>query len=429
MSDSLTLGPGGPLTGRLVVPGDKSISHRALLFNGLAQGRARVRGLLGAGDVRSTAACLRRLGVHVRTQGDEVIVVGCGGRFTEPDTPLDCGNSGTGMRLLAGAVAAQDMLVVLTGDRSLRQRPMGRITRPLDQMGARLDGRDDGRLPPLVVRGGGLSGIAWENPVASAQVKSCLMLATLGAAGTLRFREPHLSRDHSERMLGAMGVTMTRRDGWLTLAGGQIPQAVDVDVPGDISSAAFFLVAASIVPGSDLVLENVGLNPTRTGVLDALLAMGADITRQDERVVSGEPVADLRVRHAALRGTTWGGGLVPRAIDEFPVLAVAAACATGETVLSDAAEMRVKESDRIASTVAGLRALGVDADERPDGYVVQGGTLSAGRVDSQGDHRIAMAFAVAACVASGPCRVDDVRNIQTSFPEFPDLLAQARSQP
>jgi 3-phosphoshikimate 1-carboxyvinyltransferase len=254
------------------------------------------------------------------------------------------------------------------------------------------------------------------------------MLATLGATGTLQYREPHLSRDHSERMLGAMGVSMTRRDdGWLDLPGGQQPQCVDVDVPGDISSAAFFLVAASIVPGSDLVLEGVGVNPTRTGVLDALWAMGADITLEDQRVVSGEPVADLHVRHAALSGATWGGELVPRAIDEFPVLGVAAACADGETVLSGAAEMRVKECDRIAATVAGLRTLGIDADERPDGYVVQGGRLGAGPIDSLGDHRIAMAFAVAACHAAGECRIDDTANIRTSFPTFPALLAQARS--
>jgi len=427
VSDSLTLGPGGPLTGRLRVPGDKSISHRALLFNGLATGSARVRGLLEAEDVLATAEAVRQLGAEVRRDGADWVVRGTGGALAEPGTPVDCGNSGTGMRLLAGAVAAHDALVVLTGDESLRERPMARITVPLRQMGARIDGRERGRLPPLAIRGGNLQAITWENPVASAQVKSCLMLATLCATGTLRYLEPHLSRDHSERMLGAMGVAMSRRDGWLDVPGGQQPRCVDVDVPGDISSAAFFLVAASIVPGSDLVLEGVGVNPTRTGVLDALEAMGADIVREHERVVSGEPVADLHVRHAGLRGAAWGGELVPRAIDEFPVLAVAAACADGETVLTGAGEMRVKESDRIAATVAGLRALGIDADERPDGYVVQGGRLGAGAVDSLGDHRIAMAFAVAACHAAGECRIDDTANIRTSFPTFPALLAQARS--
>jgi 3-phosphoshikimate 1-carboxyvinyltransferase len=410
------------------MPGDKSISHRALLFNGLATGRARIRNLLQASDIQSTAACLTQLGVSLELQGEALIVTGTGGRFIEPSAPLDCGNSGTGLRLLTGAVAAQDILVVLTGDESLRQRPMGRITVPLQEMGVKLEGRDGGRLPPLVVRGGGLQAIRWTNPVASAQVKTCLMLATLGAQGTLRYREPHLSRDHSERMLAAMGITMTRRDGWLDLPGGQVPRAIDIDVPGDISSAAFFLVAASIVPGSDLVLEGVGVNATRTGVLDALLAMGADITRSAERTVSGEPVADLRVRHASLCGTHWSGELVPRAIDEFPVLAVAAACAKGETLLSNAAELRVKECDRITATVAGLRILGIDADERADGFVIQGGSLAAGRIDAQGDHRIAMAFAVAACGASGLCRIDDAENISTSFPEFPALLARARGQ-
>ncbi len=427
MSESLTLGPGGPLTGRLRVPGDKSLSHRALLFNGLGNGSALVRGLLEAEDVLATAQALRQLGAGVVRDGDAWRVTGTAGQLAEPGSPVDCGNSGTAMRLLAGAVAAQDGLVVLTGDESLRERPMARVTVPLAAMGARLDGRDHGRLPPLVVRGGGLAAITWENPVASAQVKSCLMLATLGASGTLRYHEPHLSRDHSERMLGAMGVAMSRQDGWLVLPGGQQPACVDVDVPGDISSAAFFLVAASIVPGSDLVLEGVGVNPTRTGVLDALWAMGADIRLEEERLVSGEPVADLHVRHAALRGTSWGGELVPRAIDEFPVLGVAAACADGETVLADAREMRVKESDRIAATVAGLRTLGIEADERPDGFVIQGGRLGAGKVDSLGDHRIAMAFAVAACHAAGECRIQGTANIRTSFPTFPALLAQARS--
>ncbi len=396
MTDTLTLGPAGPLSGRLRMPGDKSISHRALLFNGLARGTARIRGLLEAGDVRSTAACLEQLGVEVRRQGDEVVVVGRAGAFVEPSEPLDCGNSGTAMRLLAGAVAAQDMLVVLTGDASLRERPMGRIAAPLGRMGARLDGREGGRLPPLVVRGGGLEAISWDNPVASAQVKSCLVLAALGAQGTLRFREPHTSRDHSERMLGAMGIELERDGDRLVVPGGQVPEARDVDVPGDISSAAFFLVAASIVPGSDLVLEGVGVNPTRTGVLDALAAMGADITLEDPRVVSGEPVADLHVRAAELTAARWGGALVPRAIDEFPVLAVAAACAQGETVLTGASELRVKESDRIATTVAGLRALGIAAEERPDGFVVAGGELTGGTVQGVGAHRIGMAFAVGA---------------------------------
>ena len=419
----LTTQPGAPLRGELRVPGDKSISHRALLFNGIAGGVARVEGLLESLDVQATAGCLRRMGVQI----EGGLISGEGLR--EPDGPLDCGNSGTSMRLLCGVLAAQPFFAVLDGDRHLRRRPMKRVTLPLGRMGARFDGRNQGDLAPLAVRGGSLHSLDMASPIASAQVKSAMLLAqVLGGEGTLRFTEPHRSRDHSERMLRAMGaVILEEEDGTLVVEGRQTLHPRDVVVPGDISSAAFFLVAASITPGSELLLRNVGLNPTRSGVLDALRAMGADITAVEEREASGEPVADLLVRHAALRGTRIEGALIPRLIDEVPVLAVAAAFAEGETVVADAKELRVKESDRIAATVAALRALGVDADERPDGLVVQGGRPSQGRVHSLGDHRIAMAALVAGCAASGPVTATDCANVATSFPSFMTLLRQARA--
>ncbi len=405
------------------MPGDKSISHRALIFNGLAHGSAKVTGLLDALDVQATMRCMQALGVRV----EHGIVHGTGHTLATPRGVLDCGNSGTGLRLLAGLLAGQPVRAVLTGDESLVERPMGRVTEPLRRMGARIDGREQGAKPPLTVHGGNLSGLTWDSPIASAQVKSCLMLANLGASGELRYREPHLSRDHSERMLGAMGLRWVRDDGWLVVDGGQRLDAQDVDVPGDISSAAFFLVAASIVPGSELLLEHVGLNPTRTGVLDALAAMGADITVQAERVVSGEPVGDLLARHAGLSGARIDGGLIPRLIDEIPVLAVAAACAAGETVFADAAELRVKESDRAATTVALLRALGGAAEERPDGLVVEGRPLRGGAVHACGDHRIAMAGCIAGLVARGPVTVYEAQHVATSFPSFTTLLDAARA--
>ena len=421
--DELEITPGGGLRGRLRMPGDKSISHRALIFNGLARGSSRVTGLLDALDVQATARCMQALGVRI----EHGVVHGTSHALSEPSGVLDCGNSGTGMRLLAGLLAGQDLHAVLTGDDSLVERPMGRVAVPLREMGARVDGREGGKKPPLALRGGGLHGITWDNPIASAQVKSCLLLANLGATGLLRYREPHLSRDHSERMLGAMGMDFVRDDGWLVVAGGQQLEARDVDVPGDISSAAFFLVAASIAPGSELLLEHVGLNPTRTGILDALDAMGADVTVEDPREVSGEPVGDLLVRHAELRGARIDGALIPRLIDEIPVLAVAAACADGETVFADAAELRVKETDRAATTVALLKALDGRADERPDGLVVEGGPLTGGHVHAEGDHRIAMAGCVAGLVARGPVTVYEAANVATSFPTFLPLLSSVRA--
>lgn len=422
----LTVAPGRPLRGSVRVPGDKSVSHRALLFNAFARGRARVSGLLRAGDTESSARCLRQLGAII--DGD--VITGVNGRFTEPSDLLDCGNSGTSMRLLAGLLAGQPFFSVLSGDASLRRRPMGRVAEPLTAMGARFDGREGGRLPPISVRGGQLRAIDYHSPVASAQVKTALVLATLQASGEMLFTEPSLSRDHTERMLGAMGVRMERiqhsgRPG-LRVPGGQVPEAIDVEVPGDISSAAFFLVAAAIVPGSELLLRNVGINPTRAGVLEVLQQMGADIDVQNPRDAGGEPVADLLVRSGPLKAFSIGGDLIPRLIDEVPVLAVAAAFADGESVVRDAQELRVKESDRAACTVAALRAIGVEAEELPDGLVVRGGRAKGGEVQAHSDHRIAMAFAVAGCAAEGPVQVHDAENIATSFPEFISLLEHCR---
>ncbi len=426
--EQLKVVPGAALRGTLRVPGDKSISHRSLIFNGVAHGQARVSGLLGALDVQATRRCMTQLGVQIEAQGQDILVTGRGGKLQEPDDVLDCGNSGTSIRLLTGLLAGQDLYAVLTGDVHLRKRPMARVTVPLSTLGARFDGRDGGRLAPLSVRGGPLHLGKLTSKVASAQVKTSLMLASLGAEGLLDYREPSLSRDHSERLFKAMGAELEMDGiGGLKLAGGQGLQAVDIQVPGDISSAAFFLVAASITPGSELVLKGVGLNPTRDGVLHALWAMGADIEVLDKWVSGGEEIGDLRVRHAALQGTEIGGDLIPRLVDEVPVLAVAAAFAQGETRFTDCAELRVKESDRLAATAAGLSALGVQVQELPDGLVVQGGAMSGGEVNSFGDHRIAMAFCVAACAAAGPILVRDTANVATSFPEFSELLERARA--
>lgn len=411
--------PGGPLRGRVRVPGDKSISHRALLFNALAHGRAQVRGLLDSADVRSTAGCLRELGVQITPQGDGVVVRGRGGALREPTRVLDCGNAGTTMRLLAGALAGQVGHFVLTGDASLRGRPMGRVVAPLRQLGARIDGAAGGARAPLSIRGVEHLRGGWVDvPVASAQVKSALLLAALAAESPVEIAIGGC-RDHTERMFRGMGVPVSDTATGVRMAGGGRLTAVDVDVPGDISSAAFWLVAASIVPGSALVLERVGVNPTRTGVIDVLRRMGADIELAEQRDVAGEPVADLHVRAAPLRGTVIGGAEIPRLIDELPVLAVAAAVAEGETTIRDAAELRVKESDRVETTLALLRALGADGQGTPDGLVLPGGArLVAGRVDAAHDHRIAMAGAVAALVASGECTIEGADAAGVSYPGF-----------
>lgn len=410
------------LKGSLRVPGDKSVSHRALMLGSLAGGTSRIRGFLEGEDTRATAAVLQQLGVRIEVPADgERIVHGVGLHGLRGTAALlDCGNAGTGMRLLAGLLAGQAFDSTLVGDESLSRRPMRRVTDPLALMGARIDTQDG--LPPLHVRGGqSLKGIRYTLPVASAQVKSALLLAGLYAQGETEVIEPHPTRDYTERMLAAFGWPIDFAPGRARLSGGHTLRATDVDVPADFSSAAFFLVAGSIVPGSELRLQAVGLNPRRTGLLQALRLMGADIRVENERESGGEPVGDLVVRHAPLHGIELPEALVPDMIDEFPALFVAAMAATGKTVVRGAAELRVKESDRLAAMANGLRALGATVDEVADGATIEGGPLGGGIIESHGDHRIAMSFAAAGLIAHGPVRINDCNNVATSFPGFMEL--------
>jgi 3-phosphoshikimate 1-carboxyvinyltransferase len=418
---------GSPLRGELQVPGDKSVSHRSVMFAAIADGVSEIDGFLEGEDTRATAAAFAAMGVRIEApSAGRRIVHGVGLHGLQaPAAAIDCGNAGTGMRLLTGLLAGQRFDSELIGDASLSRRPMNRVIDPLAQMGAVIDSAPGG-LPPLVIRGGQrLRGIDYASPVASAQVKSAVLLAGLYADGETTVRESHPTRDYSERMLAAFGWPVEFRPGYARLAGGHRLQARDLQVPADFSSAAFFLVAASIMPGSDLVLRAVGVHPRRTGLLQALRAMGADIRLERPREgQGGEPIADLRVSYAPLRGIEVPEELVPDMIDEFPVLFVAAAAAGGQTVVRGAAELRVKESDRIASMAAGLRVLGVRIEETPDGAVIEGGPIGGGRVDSHGDHRIAMSFAVAAQLATGEVRIGDCANVATSFPGF-ETLARA----
>ncbi|MFY2764911.1 3-phosphoshikimate 1-carboxyvinyltransferase [Arenimonas sp. MALMAid1274] len=416
-------GAGSPLRGELVVPGDKSVSHRAVMLAAIADGTSEIEGFLEGEDTRATAAIFQSLGVRIDAPDPSrrrVHGVGLHGLRGAPG-PLDCGNAGTGMRLLAGLLAGQAFESVLVGDASLSRRPMGRVITPLRQMGTRIDAAEGG-LPPLTIHANNvLQAIDYELPVASAQVKSAVLLAGLYARGETRVREPHPTRDYTERMLAAFGWPVRFRPGEAVVPGGHALRATAVSVPADFSSAAFFLVAASLVPGSDLLLRRVGMNPRRTGLLQALRLMGADITELDPGEQGGEPVADLRVRHARLRGIEVPEVLVPDMIDEFPALFVAAALAEGRTVVRGAAELRVKESDRIAVTAAALQALGARIVEAPDGAVIDGGALAGGVADSHGDHRVAMSLAIAAQRAAGPVEILDCANVATSFPGFVPL--------
>jgi len=418
---------GGALRGELRVPGDKSISHRAIMLGSLAEGTTEVSGFLEGEDSLATLAAFRAMGVRIEgPEAGRVRIEGVGMHgLREPAGPLYLGNSGTSMRLLAGLLAAQRFDVSLTGDESLTRRPMARVADPLRLMGAGIETAANGR-PPLVLRGGrALHGIEYRMPVASAQVKSAVLLAGLYAAGVTQVIEPAPTRDHTERMLSGFGYPIGRSGASVSVTGGHRLRATTVDVPADISSAAFFLVAASIAPGSDLLLRDVGVNPTRTGVINILRAMGADIEVLDPRSTGGEPVADLRVRSASLRGIDIPLDQVPLAIDEFPALFIAAACAAGETVLRGAEELRVKESDRIDAMARGFQSLGVGHETLPDGIRIRGGAIGGGRIDSRGDHRIAMAFAVASLRSAGPIEILDCANVATSFPGFRELAARA----
>lgn len=412
----------GALHGDVVVPGDKSVSHRSMMLSAIAEGTSHIRGFLEGEDTRATAAVLAQLGVSIESpSAGERVVRGVGLHGLRGSSkPLDCGNAGTGMRLLTGLLAGQSFDSTLIGDESLSKRPMHRVTDPLAKMGAHIDTHDG--LPPLHVHGGKtLHGISYELPVASAQIKSALLLAGLYAKGSTEIIEPHPTRDYTERMLAAFGWPIEFSPGRARLEGGHRLTATDVVVPADFSSAAFFLVAASIVPRSIVRLPAVGLNPRRTGLLEALRLMGADIQIERQSESGGEKVGDLVVRHAPLHGIELPEALVPDMIDEFPALFVAAAVAKGRTIIRGAAELRVKESDRIATMAAGLRALGVRIEETPDGAIIDGGAIEAGAVDSHGDHRIAMSFAAAGLVAKGEVVIRDCANVATSFPGFLEL--------
>lgn len=418
--------PGGSLSGRIRVPGDKSISHRSIMLGSLAEGTTEVEGFLEGEDALATIQAFRDMGVVIEgPHHGRVTVHGVGLHgLKAPAGPLYMGNSGTSMRLLSGLLAAQPFDTELTGDPSLSKRPMNRVAKPLREMGAVIETGPEGR-PPLRIKGSQqLKGIHYDLPMASAQVKSCLLLAGLYAAGETSVTEPAPTRDHTERMLRGFGYPVEVEGATARVASGHKLTATHIEVPADISSAAFFLVAASIAEGSELLLEHVGINPTRTGVIDILKLMGGDLTLENQRVVGGEPVADIRVRSAKLKGIEIPEHLVPLAIDEFPVLFVAAACAEGRTVLRGAEELRVKESDRIQVMADGLKTLGVKAEPTPDGIVIDGGPIGGGEVWAHGDHRIAMSFSVASLRASAPIRIHDCANVATSFPNFLALCAE-----
>jgi 3-phosphoshikimate 1-carboxyvinyltransferase len=436
---ALTITPGQSLRGTISVPGDKSITHRALILTALAEGAGTLKHYCRGEDCLNTMRALQALGVRIDETHDELHVHGKGlWGLTEPGGIVDCGNSGTAIRLLTGLLAGQDFFTVLTGDASIRRRPMGRIVKPLREMGATIAGRKGGELAPLAVTGTTLRGITYASPVASAQVKSSLLLAALFAKGTTRLSEPRRSRDHTERLFEFFGLPLRRDALTVTIEGRPSvgwAAAPQLTVPGDLSAAAFFIVGATIIPGSDVMIMGVGVNPTRTGLLDVLDRMGGDIELLNRREEAGEPVADIRVKSAPLHGVTIGADLIPQTIDEFPILCVAAAVAEGQTVITGADELRVKESDRIETMAAELRALGALISERPDGMVIQGlgrsrenGRLQSASGRSHGDHRVAMSLAIAALTALGESVVQDTDCIETSFPDFRASLLQITGQ-
>jgi 3-phosphoshikimate 1-carboxyvinyltransferase len=437
---SLTITPGRPLKGTITVPGDKSLTHRAIILSALAEGTSTITYYCQGEDCLNTMRALQGLGVPIIQTPTELTVCGKGfWGLSEPSAPIDCGNSGTGIRLLTGLLAGQDFFSILTGDESIRRRPMGRVVKPLREMGAVIGGRKGGDLAPLAITGTGLHGIDYCSPVASAQVKSAILLAGLFAQGITRYKEPSLSRDHTERMFQFFGIPLVYEDGALVLRG-RPPvgwQGVQVTIPGDFSAAAFFIVGATIVPGSDITIYNVGMNPTRTGLIEVMRTMGADIQILGLRETAGEPVADLRVKSASLKGVTIGQDHIPKMIDEFPALCVAAAVAEGDTVIAGAEELRVKESDRIATMSLELKAMGALVEERADGMVIRGlgrggenGRLHAARnPQSHGDHRVAMSLAIGGLTAEEGMTVADANCVDTSFPNFEKTLVHLLTPP
>jgi 3-phosphoshikimate 1-carboxyvinyltransferase len=426
-SQTRTVVPVKALRGEVSVPGDKSISHRSIMFGSLAEGTTRVSGFLMGEDNLSTWKAFESMGVIISQTGTDALEikgVGLNG-LKEPCDVLDCGNSGTTMRLMSGLLAGQNFFSVLTGDKYLRKRPMKRVVTPLAAMGAQIWGRDGGERAPLAIQGGALTPTTYASPVSSAQVKSAVLLAGLSVDGETTVTEPHLSRDHSERMLSCFGAEVRPFEGGVSLTGRPRLLGQEVVVPGDVSSAAFFMVAGLITPGAELLIRNVGINPTRSGIIDILVAMGGQMEMLNIREQSGEPVADLLVRHSQLKGIDICGDMVPRAIDEFPVISVAAALAEGVTTIGDAEELRVKETDRIDAMVSELGKLGGQVEGRPDGMVITGvEQLNGGTVTSHGDHRIAMSLAVAALSARGSVTIEDAACTETSFPGFWDLLSK-----
>ncbi len=412
--------PGGAVGGRLQVPGDKSISHRAVMFSALADGVCEITNFLTGADCRATAAAMQAMGVRIDTLGERhlrVHGVGMHG-LRKPQVPLDLGNSGTSMRLFCGLLAGQGFELTLTGDASLSKRPMRRVTDPLSQMGACFSTTEAGTAPLTIHAASQLRALNYAMPMASAQVKSAVLLAGLYAEGRTAVSEPKVTRDHTERMLRGFGYALDQDGPSVSLQGGGRLRASDIEVPGDLSSAAFFFVAAAIQPGATITIENVGINPTRIGVLEVLRRMGAQVEIRDQRESMGEPVATVSVTGAPLNGIEIDADLVALAIDELPVLFIAAACAAGETVVSGAEELRVKESDRVATMADGLKAVGIEAEPRTDGIRIVGGQIRGGEILSHGDHRIAMSFAVAAQRSIEPIILRDCANVATSFPGF-----------
>ncbi len=418
--------PGGKLQGSFRVPGDKSISHRSIMLGSLAEGITEVTGFLEGDDALATLASFRAMGVQIDgPKAGKVSIHGVGMHGLKPsDKAIYLGNSGTSIRLLSGLLAGQNFASTLTGDKSLSGRPMKRVTDPLAQMGAEIDS-DEGKPPLKIKAGKQLKGITYNLPMASAQVKSCILLAGMYAEGKTTVIEPAPTRDHTERMLTGMGYEVEVHGDTVSIEGGGKLTATSIDVPADISSATFFMVGAAIAEGSDITLTHVGINPTRIGVINILRLMGSDITLSNEGITGGEPVADIRVRYAPLKGINIPEEQVPLAIDEFPALFIAAACAEGTTVLTGAEELRVKESDRIQAMADGLQVLGIDAQPTSDGIIINGGMIGSGDVESHDDHRIAMSFAIAGLQAGGTIQINNCANVATSFPDFVSLATKA----
>jgi len=410
--------------GEITVPGDKSISHRSIMFGSLAKGKSEIEGFLEGEDSLATLNAFSQMGVDISgPDNGRLVIEGVGMHGLEaPDSPLDLGNSGTSMRLMSGLLSGQEFKTILVGDSSLSGRPMKRVTQPLADMGASIDTDANGTAPLKINGNNQLRGIEYDMPIASAQVKSCLLLAGMYASGKTCVTEPGVTRDHTERMLKAFGYPVEVSGNKVCIEGGHELTACSIQIPADISSAAFFLVGASICPGSNLLIKNIGINPTRTGVIDILKLMGANLSLENERMFGGEPVADIRVQYSELKGINIPEELVPLAIDEFPVLFVAAACAQGQTILTGAKELRVKESDRIQAMADGLVTLGIDAKSTEDGIIIQGGQLGGGTVKSFDDHRIAMAFTIAGLRANEQIKIMDCANVATSFPGFVKLV-------